>query len=95
MKINILERSKNSLRIELIGEGHTFCNALHEILSKDNTVPFVGYNLPHPLIAEPIFYIRTKGRRKPETALVKGSKNLIKNLVGLQKAFRKTLQKKK
>lgn len=95
MKINLLEKSKNELRIELVGEGHTFCNALQEELLKDKTLEFSGYRIPHPLTAKSILYLRTKGRRKPETALIEGSKNLIKDLNNLQSVFRKESKQKK
>lgn len=93
MKINLLEKSKNVLRIELAGEGHTFCNALQEELLKDETLEFTGYSISHPLIAQPVLYIRTRGRRKPETALTESSKNLIKNLSNLQSVFKKESEK--
>jgi DNA-directed RNA polymerase subunit L len=89
MKINILNRSKNELKIELEGEGHTFCNALQEMLLKDDAIEFTGYDISHPLIGKPIFYIRMKNRKKPEKALVDASKNLIKNLNELHQAFNK------
>ena len=92
MEIKVIERNKNELRIELIGEGHTFCNALQEILTKDETIDFVGYNVAHPLITQPVLYIRTKDRRKPETALVEGSKKLINELSDLQKALKKAFK---
>ena len=89
MKINILNRSKNELKIELEGEGHTFCNALQEMLLKDDAIEFTGYDISHPLIGKPIFYIRMKNRKKPEKALVDASKNLIKNLNEIHQAFNK------
>jgi len=92
MKINLLERSKSELRIELVGEGHTFCNALQETLLKDETIDFASYNISHPLIAQPILYVRVKDRGKPETVLIEGSKNLIKGLSSLQEAFRKAFK---
>ena len=79
MKINVLNRSKTELRIEIVGEGHSFCNALQSTLLKDNSIEYVGYNISHPLIAQPIIYIRTKGRRRPENALIDAAKNLVKS----------------
>ena len=92
MKINLLEQTKNELKFELIGEGATFSGALHAMLLKDNSVDFSGYNIPHPLIADPIIYVRTKGRRKPENALIAASENLRKSLTGLQRAFNRVAQ---
>jgi DNA-directed RNA polymerase subunit L len=89
MKLNVLHHSKNELRIELVSEGHSFANALQSILLKDNTIEFVGYNIAHPLMAHPILFIRTKGQRRPETALIDAAKRLVEELSLLEKTFKK------
>lgn len=94
MEINLLNKSKNELKIQLVGEGHTFCNALYAMLLKDTTIEFPGYNISHPLIAQPIVYIRMKGRKKPEKALIEAAENLTSNLVDLQKTFEKAFETK-
>lgn len=71
MKINVLEKSKKVLKIELEGEGHTFCNLLQHILLQDKTVEMAGYDIPHPLISNPVLQIRMKGNRSPEKALAR------------------------
>ena len=40
-------------------------------LLEDKTVDFAGYDVPHPLASNPTIYVRMKGKRKPETALIK------------------------
>ena len=92
MKLNLLNRSKNELKIQLDGEGHTFCNALYAMLLKETTIDFPGYNISHPLVAQPIVYIRMKGRTKPEEALIEAAENLSSNLSDLQKAFEDALK---
>lgn len=69
LKINVLERTKNGLKIELENEGHTFCNLLQHTLLQDKTVEIAGYDIPHPLVSHPILRIRTKGNKSPERAL--------------------------
>ncbi len=71
MKLNILERTKNELKIELEGEGHTFCNLLQHTLLQDKTVEVAGYDIPHPLVRSPILLIRMKENKSPEKALVR------------------------
>jgi DNA-directed RNA polymerase subunit L len=93
MRINLLEQTQNELKFELIGEGHTFSSALHAMLLTDDSVDFTGYNILHPLVAEPIIYVRTKGRRKPENALLAASEKLRKSLTGLQRGFNRVIQK--
>jgi len=69
MNVKVLEKGPNELRIEVEGEGHTFCNVLQKVLLEDETIEMAGYNVPHPLVSNPIIYVRTKGKRHPETAL--------------------------
>ena len=39
-------------------------------LLEDKRVDFAGYDVPHPLAASPIIYIKMKGKAKPEDALL-------------------------
>jgi DNA-directed RNA polymerase subunit L len=87
MKINVLRHEGDELRIELVGEGHSFCNALLSFLLKDETLEFVGYNMPHPLVGQPTIYVRVKGRRDPWIALLDAAKALDKELTQIQKTF--------
>lgn len=87
LKINVLKHEGNELRIELAGEGHSFCNALQSVLLKDETLEFVGYNIPHPLVGQPTIYIRTKGRRDPWRALLDAAEILEKELNQIQRTF--------
>lgn len=90
MRINVLHQSKNELRIELVGEGHSFTNALQSTLLKDDTIEFVGYNISHPLMAHPILFIRTKGQRRPKNALIDAAKSLVKELSLIENVFKKS-----
>lgn len=76
MKIRLLKREKNELRLEVSGERHSFCNALQKALLEDEYVQFAGYDLPHPLVSQPIIHVQTKGKRKPEEALIKAASKL-------------------
>ena len=92
MKVNVLEKSKNEIKIEIIGENHSFCNAIHSVLLNDNTVDFAGYNIAHPLIANPTLYVRTKGKRTPEKAIIEASKTLGREAEEITEAFKKALK---
>jgi len=78
--------------MEIVGEGHSFCNALQSTLLEDDSIEFVGYNISHPLIAQPIIYIRTKKSRRPENALIDAAKTLGKELNTMEKIFKKTFK---
>ena len=71
MKAKIIEKTKNGIKIELEGEGHTFCNLLQHTLLQDKTVEMAGYDIPHPLISNPILLIRMVGNTSPEKALAR------------------------
>ena len=71
MKINVLKKQDNELKIEIIGATHGLCNLLQKRLLEDKTVDFAGYDVPHPLASNPTIYVRTKGSAKPEEALVR------------------------
>ncbi len=71
MKIKVLTKSENELKIEIEGGTHGICNLLQKRLLEDKTVDFAGYDVPHPLASNPIIYVRMKGDAKPEDALIK------------------------
>ncbi|HIE18298.1 TPA: DNA-directed RNA polymerase subunit L [Candidatus Bathyarchaeota archaeon] len=70
MQLKILRRTPQELKLEIEGEGHTFCNLLESVLLEDNEVEFAGYDVPHPLVSNRILSIRTKKGKKPEEALI-------------------------
>jgi len=71
MKVNVLKRTENELKIEVEGAGHTICNLLQKRLLEDENVELAGYDISHPLTPTPVIYVRTKGDVKPEEALLK------------------------
>lgn len=66
MEIKILNKTSDEMRIEILSEGHTFCNLLQKALLEDETVEIGGYSIEHPLVSNPIVYVRMKEKRKPE-----------------------------
>ncbi|MBS7621742.1 DNA-directed RNA polymerase subunit L [Candidatus Bathyarchaeota archaeon] len=93
MKVNVLKKTENELKIEVEGAGHTICNLLQKKLLEDENVELAGYDIPHPLTPVPVIYVRTKGKLKPEEALLKalGKAREINEEFGkaLQKALKK------
>jgi len=69
MKVKVLKRTPNELRIEVEGMGHTLCNLLQRRLTEDENVDLAGYDIPHPMSSSAIIYVRTKGEVKPEEVL--------------------------
>jgi len=102
MRVKILEKKPGELKLEIEGEGHTFCNLLEDVLLEDETVEIAGYEISHPLTSNPIIHIRMKGRRRPETALKEAVEKILRREKELRMEFkrameewRKTAKKKK
>jgi len=89
MEVKILKKSRNELKMEAKGEGHTFCNVLQKALLSDKRVDLAGYSIPHPLTSSPVIYVRTKGQSNPETVL----KAAIGAVQKESEAFRAALEK--
>ena len=85
----MLSQSKNEIKIELEGVGHTLCNLLQKKLLEDKNVGFAGYNIPHPLVEKAIVYVRMNGTSKPKVALIKAANKAIK----LNSEFKNKLDK--
>jgi len=83
MEVKILSKNKNEMKIEIVGEDHTFCNLLQNILLEDKNVEMAGYDQPHPLIRSSIIYLRTKREALPEKVLL----NALSNIQELNKEF--------
>ena len=87
MEVKVRKRDKQELQIVVNGEGHSFCIALQNFLLKDDSLEFTGYTIEHPLLGNPIISLRTKGRRRPENALIDATKSLNKTLEELKMTF--------
>lgn len=96
MNIKVLKKTPNEMRIEIEGEGHTFCNVLQKALLEDETVEMAGYDIAHPLISNPIVYILMKERRKPEkrpeTALKEAAEKIRQSSREFRISFEKALK---
>ena len=87
MKVNVLKKTSNELRIEVEGTGHTVCNLLQKKILEEKSVDMAGYDIPHPLTPNAIIYVRTKGTAKPEQVL----RDAIENAREMNKEFGKEL----
>lgn len=92
MQVRVLEKKSNELKIEIEGEDHSFCNVLQRALLEDETIEMAGYNIPHPLVSSPIVYVRTKGQRRPETALRNAAEKIRKQNKEFKETFEKALK---
>jgi len=56
MKVNVLKKNENELKIEIQGADHGLCNLLQKKILLDENVDLGGYDVPHPLASSPIIY---------------------------------------
>ena len=69
MEIKIIDQGKDFVKIELIGETHTFANALKNEASNNPHVVVAGYTYEHPLVDNPIIMVKTDGKKDPKKIL--------------------------
>ncbi len=76
LRIKTIKKSKNELKLEIEGEGHTFCNLLQNTLVEDRSVTNTGYDTPHPLTEKSIIYIKVKKDGNPRKVLERALKKI-------------------
>jgi len=92
MQLKVLEKSDHEIKVEVEGEGHTFCNLLESVLLEDEKVEFAGYNMTHPLISNTIVTVRTGKGKKPEEALKEACEKILQRGKELNEAFATALK---
>lgn len=80
MELEIIEETKDKIKVVVKGEGHTFCNLLRKELWNDSHVKVAGYNIKHSLVGDPILIVETDGEEKPRQALKKAVARLKKTI---------------
>jgi len=89
LKVKVLKKEANELKIEIEGAGHGLCNLLQKKLLEDENVDLAGYDIPHPLASSPVIYVRMKGKAKPKDALIEAAEKARE----MNSAFSKELKK--
>jgi DNA-directed RNA polymerase subunit L len=92
MKVKILKRVDNELKIEIEGSGHGVCNLLQKHLLENKNVDQAGYDVPHPLASNPVIYVRMKGKAKPEDALLEAADSVLETNAAFGKALKTALK---
>jgi DNA-directed RNA polymerase subunit L len=92
LKIKVLKKTANELKIEVEGAEHGLCNLLQKKLLEDESVDLAGYDVPHPLASNPVIYVRMKSTAKSEKALIRAAKKALKANDAFSKALEKALK---
>jgi len=92
VKVKVLKKTQNELKIEVEGAEHGFCNLLQKMLLEEKNVDMGGYDIPHPLASSPVIYVRMKGAAKPEEALRKAAEKAREENEAFSNALEKALK---
>jgi DNA-directed RNA polymerase subunit L len=93
VKVRVVNKASNELKLEVEGAGHTLCNLLQKRLLEEESVELAGYDIPHPMTSSAIIYVRTKGRVKPEDVLKRALTKARERNTEFGKEFEKALKK--
>jgi len=86
MEVKFLEDTKEKLKIEIMGEGHTLCNPLVKELWNDKSVEIAGYNIDHSLVSNPILIVQSSNAK---SSLKKAIEGLSKKVKQFDEKFKK------
>ncbi|MEK6834996.1 MAG: DNA-directed RNA polymerase subunit L [Nanoarchaeota archaeon] len=86
MEIKILKDEKNRIEFEIIGEDHTFCNAVRDELWNQEDVEISAYNIKHPLISNPVMLVEVS-KGDPKKALQNTVSSLKKKVKEIKDNF--------
>ncbi len=85
MEINVLESSKNEIKVEV--DNLTIAEILRVYLNKDSAVDVAVWNREHPT-KNPVLYVKTKGKTAKK-AVDDAVKSLTKELDKISSDFKK------
>jgi len=88
----MLENEEAKMKFRIVGEGHTFSNALRKRLHQDDNIETAAYKIDHPLLSEPEFYVETEGEESVKEALVKAAEDLKEDYEEIEKELDQALE---
>ncbi|MEA2070076.1 MAG: RpoL/Rpb11 RNA polymerase subunit family protein [Asgard group archaeon] len=79
MKVKILEYDEEKEAVfEIIGEGHTFANAIRDSFCEVKEVDSAGYFKEHPFVEKAKLIVKAAPKKKLDKAVKAASKDLAK-----------------
>ena len=92
MEIRVLEEKKNKLYVEIVGGGHTLCNALKQELNNDEHVKVATYAIRHSQTSNPKMIVETDGDVEPRKAIQSAIGRLKKSTEKFRKDFKEEVR---
>ena len=84
MKFKKITEKDNEMRFEIEGEDHSLSGILVTKLLENKDIEIAQYDIDHPLIGKPTFFIKTK-KGDPRDALKKAIADLKKDVKAMAK----------
>lgn len=75
MELKLLNKTKDTIEIEVEGEDETLLYPLQQKLVQDESVEFATYIMGHPLLDQPKLVVKVR-EGKPQNALKRAAKAL-------------------
>lgn len=88
MEVKFLGKGKNKVRLELVGETHTFANAIRSELWNDSKTDNAVYEKPHPTLGNPVLIVESE-KGDPVEIIKKASKSLASKIKDIRSDFSK------
>ena len=89
MNIKVLEKGKDKLRVEIVGECHTLLNLLREKAWKEGAKQ-ASYMIQHPYLSQPEIIIYAKN---PKKVLIDSATNIESETKSFANEFKRALRK--
>ncbi len=84
MEYEIVEESKNEIKLELLDEEHTMANLLKSSFISDERVKIASYDMDHPTLSNPVLHIEVKEGKDIEEVIKDRTDSLIKEFEDLK-----------
>lgn len=92
MKVNIIKKTENELKVEIEGAGHSLLNMMQKTLLEDDRIEMAGYHVPHPLIDSGVLYVHTIDEQKSYDVINEASKKILELSKDFQTSFKKAVK---
>lgn len=89
MKVNVMEKKKDTLIIEIEGVRHTLPNMLRNELWNDSSITLSAYEKKHPYLGNPKLIIKGKNPKKSLKDAIERTQKKIKTF---EKEFSKAVK---
>ncbi len=89
MELRVLEKRKDKMKVEVMGESHTLMNLLRENSWKSKADQ-ASYMIEHPYISHPKIIVRAKN---PKSVLVNAAQMIIDDSKDFSMEFKRAMKK--